>query len=62
MIAHGEGLMEKVIAPRRAAAARRRCTFTQILVPMKLGIIGEEMLATAIKLASEPDARCRHCT
>jgi nucleotide-binding universal stress UspA family protein len=27
--------------------------FHRILVPMKLGIIGEEMLATAVKLASE---------
>jgi nucleotide-binding universal stress UspA family protein len=31
--------------------------FKSILVPMKLGIIGEEMLATAIKLASDPDAQ-----
>jgi nucleotide-binding universal stress UspA family protein len=31
-------------------------TFEKILVPMKLGIIGEEMLATAIKLASDHGA------
>jgi nucleotide-binding universal stress UspA family protein len=28
-------------------------TFTSILVPMKLGEIGEEMVATAVKLAAE---------
>jgi nucleotide-binding universal stress UspA family protein len=54
--AHGEGLMEKVIAPdERPAGATLQ--FKSILVPMKLGIIGEEMLATAIKLASDPDAQ-----
>ena len=52
---HGEGLMEKVTAPdeREIESA---VTFQRILVPMKLGIIGEEMLATAIKLASDHDA------
>ncbi len=52
---HGEGLMEKVTAPdeRPAEAA---VTFQRILVPMKLGIIGEEMLATAIRLATEHGA------
>ena len=30
--------------------------FKRILVPMKLGVIGEEMLATAVKLASEHEA------
>jgi APA family basic amino acid/polyamine antiporter len=54
-IAHGEGLMEKVIAPDERPGAAP-VTFKQILVPMKLGIIGEEMLATAIKLASDHDA------
>ena len=48
---HGEGLMEQVIGARRAARSSRRSRFRRILVPMKLGIIGEEMLATAIKLA-----------
>ena len=33
--------------------------FRSILVPMKLGIIGEEMVATAVKLASEHGARRR---
>ena len=31
--------------------------FRSILVPMKLGIIGEEMVATAVKLAGEHGAR-----
>ncbi|HEX7084063.1 MAG TPA: universal stress protein [Gaiellaceae bacterium] len=51
----GEGLMERVVAhdelPVEAGASYRR-----ILVPMKLGIIGEEMLATAVKLAAERGA------
>ena len=54
--AHGEGLMEKVIAPDERPAGVT-LQFKSILVPMKLGIIGEEMLATAIKLASDPDAQ-----
>src|SRR2546430_3006880 len=49
---HGEGLMEKVIAPDEQPV-EPAVTFKRILVPMKLGIIGEEMLATAIKLATE---------
>ncbi len=55
-IAHGEGLMERVSALDERPSASQ-LAFTQILVPMKLGIIGEEMLATAIKLASDPDAQ-----
>ncbi|HEY2327728.1 MAG TPA: universal stress protein [Gaiellaceae bacterium] len=49
----GEGLMEQVpvdVAPPSEARYRR------ILVPMKLGLIGEEMIATAIKLAAEQRA------
>jgi basic amino acid/polyamine antiporter, APA family len=53
---HGEGLMEKVIAPDELTI-EPALTFRRILVPMKLGIIGEEMLATAIRLATEPDAQ-----
>src|SRR5205823_11489136 len=53
--AHGEGLTERVVSidehkPPDVPHFRR------ILVPMKLGIIGEEMLATAIKLAKEHGA------
>jgi APA family basic amino acid/polyamine antiporter len=52
---HGEGLMEKVEAldERQVAPAAQ---FHRILVPMKLGVIGEEMIATAVKLATEHDA------
>jgi APA family basic amino acid/polyamine antiporter len=52
---HGEGLLERVIAaderPVSPAVVYRR-----ILVPMKLGVIGEEMLATAVKLATDNGA------
>ncbi|HEV7641065.1 MAG TPA: universal stress protein [Gaiellaceae bacterium] len=51
-VAHGEGLMERVTAPDERTV-EPPVTFRKILVPMKLGIIGEEMLATAIKLASD---------
>ena len=49
---HGEGLTERVTAPdtMRFDDVPR---FRRILVPMKLGIIGEEMAATAVKLAAE---------
>jgi basic amino acid/polyamine antiporter, APA family len=54
-ISHGEGLMEKVTAdderPMETVLQAHK-----ILVPMKLGVIGEEMLATAIKLATEHDS------
>ena len=37
--------------------------FRRILVPMKLGMIGEEMAATAVKLAARaPARRSRRCT
>jgi APA family basic amino acid/polyamine antiporter len=52
---HGEGLMERVTAPDERTI-EPSVTFEKILVPMKLGIIGEEMLATAIKLASDHGA------
>jgi APA family basic amino acid/polyamine antiporter len=54
-IAHGEGLMERVTAADERTI-EPPVTFKKILVPMKLGIIGEEMLATAIRLASDHDA------
>jgi APA family basic amino acid/polyamine antiporter len=52
----GEGLMEKVEAIDERPV-ETPVTFKKILVPMKLGIIGEEMLATAIRLATEHDAK-----
>jgi basic amino acid/polyamine antiporter, APA family len=51
----GEGLFEPVISAdehRGLAEAQ----FSKILVPMKLGEIGEEMIATAVKLAEERHA------
>ncbi|HEY3182461.1 MAG TPA: universal stress protein [Gaiellaceae bacterium] len=52
--AHGEGLTERVVAPDEQPVSDLP-RFRTILVPMKLGIIGEEMLATAIKLASDQE-------
>ena len=49
---HGEGLTERVAAPD-LQLLEDVPTFQRILVPMKLGIIGEEMAATAVKLAAE---------
>jgi APA family basic amino acid/polyamine antiporter len=50
----GEGLLEHVqAAPERLPETH----FTSILVPMKLGPIGEEMVATAVKLAQERGAQ-----
>ena len=51
---HGEGLTQRVIAADEQLVDVPH--FHRILVPMKLGIIGEEMLATAIKLAGEHGA------
>src|ERR687888_103560 len=51
----GEGLLERVVSAdehRGLAEAE----FSKILVPMKLGEIGEEMIATAVKLAQERGA------
>jgi APA family basic amino acid/polyamine antiporter len=52
---HGEKLTERVIAPDEQVFTGMP-RYRRILVPMKLGIIGEEMLATAIKLAAEHGA------
>ena len=54
-LARGEGLLEHVEAPDERTVATV-AQFKRILVPMKLGVIGEEMLATAVKLASEHGA------
>jgi basic amino acid/polyamine antiporter, APA family len=51
----GEGLLERVVSAdehRGLAEAE----FSRILVPMKLGDIGEEMIAAAVKLAEERNA------
>jgi APA family basic amino acid/polyamine antiporter len=52
----GEGLTERIAAPDELKPADLP-HFRRILVPMKLGIIGEEMVATAVKLASEHGAK-----
>jgi nucleotide-binding universal stress UspA family protein len=51
----GEGLLARVVSAdeRRGLA---EAEFSRILVPMKLGEIGEEMIATAVKLAQERGA------
>ncbi len=49
---HGEGLTERVTAPDTVHFADVP-RFRRVLVPMKLGVIGEEMAATAVKLAAE---------
>ena len=47
----GEGLMEHVASPDEQDLPEPE--LSRILVPMKIGLIGEEMLATAVKLAQE---------
>jgi APA family basic amino acid/polyamine antiporter len=50
----GEGLLEHVVSPDEQELPGAE--FSRILVPMKLGLIGEEVVATAIRLAQERDA------
>jgi basic amino acid/polyamine antiporter, APA family len=50
----GTGLLEQVEAPDEQDLPEAE--FASILVPMKLGEIGEEMVATAVKLAQESGA------
>ncbi len=50
----GEGLMEHVVSADEQVLPETQ--FSRILVPMKLGEIGEEMVATAVKLAQERGA------
>ena len=51
---HREGLRQRVVSTDEQELPETR--FGRILVPMKLGDIGEEMVATAIKLAQESTA------
>ena len=44
--------MERVVSPDEQAELAEPA-LSKILVPMKLGLIGEEMIATAVKLAQE---------
>ena len=50
----GAGLLEHVVAAGEQELPQAE--FSKILVPMKLGQIGEEMVATAVKLAQERHA------
>jgi APA family basic amino acid/polyamine antiporter len=47
----GAGLFEHVVSTDEQVVPET--TFNLILVPMKLGVIGEEMIATAVKLAQD---------
>ena len=49
----GIGLLERVEAPVPDLVPSVEGEYERILVPVKVGLIGEEMLATAIKLAEE---------
>jgi APA family basic amino acid/polyamine antiporter len=49
----GEGLLERVVSPDEQVDLVEPPALSKILVPMKLGPIGEEMIATAVKLAQE---------
>ena len=51
----GEGLLERVVSADEHRDLAQ-VEFNRILVPMKLGQIGEEMVATAVKLAQERNA------
>ena len=50
----GEGLLERVVSANEQIEGEKQ--YSRILVPMKLGPIGEEMMATAAKLAGESGA------
>jgi APA family basic amino acid/polyamine antiporter len=50
----GETLTERVLSPDEQILPE--VSFSRILVPMKLGLIGEEMVATAVRLAQERGA------
>jgi APA family basic amino acid/polyamine antiporter len=51
----GEGLRERVVSADEHLELTE-AQYSRILVPMKLGAIGEEMVATAVKLAQERGA------
>src|SRR5919197_752351 len=51
----GEGLTERVVSADEHTGLTE-AQYSSILVPMKLGPIGEEMVATAVKLAQESGA------
>jgi basic amino acid/polyamine antiporter, APA family len=52
-VRRGAGLMESVEAAKPDLVPEEEGAYERILVPVKIGPIGEEMLATALKLAEE---------
>jgi basic amino acid/polyamine antiporter, APA family len=50
----GAGLLEHIVSSDEQVLTES--AFTKILVPMKLGEIGEEMVATAVRIAQQDDA------
>jgi basic amino acid/polyamine antiporter, APA family len=51
----GAGLLDHIVATDEQALPE--ASFSKILVPMKLGEIGEEMVATAVRIAQQDDAK-----
>jgi APA family basic amino acid/polyamine antiporter len=51
----GAGLMEHIVSSDEQVLPES--SFSKILVPMKLGEIGEEMIATAVRIAQQDDAK-----
>jgi APA family basic amino acid/polyamine antiporter len=58
-VRRGAGLLERVEAPVPDLVPAAEGEYERILVPVKVGPIGEEMLATAIKLAEERGGKIR---
>jgi basic amino acid/polyamine antiporter, APA family len=56
-VRRGAGLLEHVEAPVPDLVPSVEGEYEHILVPVKIGLIGEEVLATAIKLAEEHGGR-----
>ncbi len=50
----GEGITQRVLSADEMVLPEAQ--YSRILVPMKLGVIGEEMVATAVRLAQEKGA------
>jgi APA family basic amino acid/polyamine antiporter len=57
--AEGQPLLERAVAPVPDLVPAAEGEYGRILVPVKLGLIGEEVLATAIKLAEEQGSKIR---
>ncbi|HET7043554.1 MAG TPA: universal stress protein [Gaiellaceae bacterium] len=57
LVRHGRGetLTERVLSPDEQVLPE--VEYSRILVPMKLGVIGEEMVATAVRLAQDHGAQ-----